>query len=165
MRKTVLALLAVFFVFSVSVASANVSTVPAGGKAECNRASWVIENQSESKETTVHINMGTLAYSWTKNFSRTLPPGDFLANAVNKKVTFTNKGPAAITLNCQRSRMENANRHEWKKDAGSHKTYQSNYHLDHVTPGTYIEPGMGQPEGTERGLFSQNNGQQREGAR
>ena len=74
MRKTVLALLAVFFVFSVVVASANVSTVPAGGKAECNRASWVIENQSESKETTVHINMGTLAYSWTKNFDRTLPP-------------------------------------------------------------------------------------------
>jgi hypothetical protein len=25
--------------------------------------------------------------------------------------------------------------------------------MDHVTPGTYIEPGLGQPEGTERGIF------------
>ena len=165
MRKTVVTLLAVLFVFSVSVASANVSTVPAGGKADCNRAGWVIENFSETQATTVHIHLGTVAYSWNKNFDRTLPPGDFLANALEKKTTLTNKGPAAITLNCQRSRMENANRHEWKKDAGSHKTYQSNYHLDHVTPGTYIEPGMGQPEGTERGLFSQSNGQQREGDR
>ncbi|MBT5762458.1 MAG: hypothetical protein HOI59_01200, partial [Nitrospina sp.] len=47
---------------------------------------------------------------------------------------------------------------DWKKDAGSQKTYQNNYHMDHVTPSTYIEPGMGQPEGTERGLFSQNGG-------
>ena len=165
MRKTVLALLAVFFVFSVSVASANVATVQPGGSAQCERAGWVIENQSETKDTVVHIDIGKLAYSWTKNFDRTLPPGDFLANALEEKTTFKNKGPAAITLNCQRSRMENANRHEWKKDAGSHKTYQSNYHLDHVTPGTYIEPGMGQPQGTERGLFSQTNGQQREGER
>ena len=165
MKKTVLALFAVFFVVSVSVASANVQTVQAGGKAKCERASWVIENQSETKDTTVHIDIGILAYSWTKNFNRTLPPGDFLANALEKSTTFSNKGPAAITVNCQRSRMENANRHEWKKDAGSHKTYQSNFHLDHVTPGTYIEPGMGQPQGTERGLFSQTNGQQREGER
>ena len=165
MRKTVLALLAVFFIFSVSVASANVSTVKAGQKADCLRAGWVIENLSETQDTTVHIHLGTLAYSWTKNFNRTLPPGDFLANAANNKATFTNKGPADISLNCQRSRMENSNRHEWKKDAGSQKTYQQNYHLDHVTPGTYIEPGMGQPQGTERGLFSQTNGQQREGAR
>ena len=165
MRKTVVTLLAVLFVFSVSVASANVSTVPAGGKADCNRAGWVIENLSETQATTVHIHLGTVAYSWNKNFDRTLPPGDFLANAANKKASFSNKGPAAISLNCQRTRVENSNRHEWKKDAGSQKTYQSNYHLDHVRPGTYIEPGMGQPEGTERGLFSQTNGQQREGAR
>jgi len=165
MRKTVVALLAVLFVFSVSVASANVSVVKAGGKADCLRAGWVIENLSETKETTVHIHLGTLAYSWNKNFDRTLPPGDFLANAANNKATFTNKGPADISLNCQRTRVENSNRHEWKKDPGSQKTYQSNYHMDHVTPGTYIEPGMGQPEGTERGLFSQVNGQTREGER
>ena len=165
MRKTVVTLLAVLLVFSVSVASANVSVVKAGSKADCLRAGWVIENLSETKSTTVHIHLGTVAYSWNKNFDRTLPPGDFLANAANNKATFTNKGPADISLNCQRTRVENSNRHEWKKDAGSQKTYQSNYHLDHVRPSTYIEPGMGQPEGTERGLFSQTNGQQREGAR
>jgi len=165
MRKTVVTLLAVLLVFSVSVASANVSVVKAGSKADCLRAGWVIENLSETKPTTVHIHLGTVAYSWNKNFDRTLPPGDFLANAANNKATFTNKGPADISLNCQRTRVENSNRHEWKKDAGSQKTYQSNYHLDHVRPGTYIEPGMGQPEGTERGLFSQTQGQQREGAR
>ena len=157
--------MAVFFVFSVSVASANVSTVKAGGTADCLRAGWVIENLSETKSTTVHIDLGIMAYSWKKNFDRTIAPGDFLANAANNKATFTNKGPADISLNCQRTRVENANRHEWKKDAGSQKTYQSNYHLDHVRPGTYIEPGMGQPEGTERGLFSQTNGQEREGTR
>ena len=165
MRKNIVTLLAVFFVFSVSVASANISTVPAGGKADCIRAGWIIENLSETKSTTVHIHLGTVAYSWNKNFDRTIPPGDFLANAANKKASFTNKGPAAISLNCQRSRVENSNRNEWKKDAGSQKTYQPNYHLDHVKPSTYIEPGMGQPEGTERGLFSQRDGQAREGAR
>ena len=36
---------------------------------------------------------------------------------------------------------------------GSGKSYQPNYSMDHVTPGTYIEPGLGQPEGTERGIF------------
>ena len=165
MRKNIVTLLAVFFVFSVSVASANVSVVKAGSKADCIRAGWVIENLSETQATTVHIHLGTVAYSWKKNFDRTIAPGDFLANAANNKATFTNKGPADISLNCQRTRVENSNRHEWKKDPGSQKTYQSNYHLDHVRPGTYIEPGMGQPEGTERGLFSQTNGQQREGAR
>jgi hypothetical protein len=158
MKKTVVTLLAVFFVFSVSIASANVSTIKAGGSADCLRASWNIENLSETKSTKVHIHIGALAYSWTKNFDRDLEPGGFLSNALESKTTFKNKGPGAISLNCQRSRVENANRHEWKKDAGSQKTYQSNYHLDHVQPGTYIEPGMGQPEGTERGLFSQNGG-------
>lgn len=165
MRKIVVTLAAVFFVFSVSVASANVSTVKSGGKSTCLNASWVIENLDETKGTTVHINVGTLGYSWNKNFDRTLEPGGFLANSMEQKTTFDNKGPGDITLNCQRSRVENANRHEWKKDAGSQKTYQSNYHLDHVRPGTYIEPGMGQPEGTERGLFSQTSGQQGEVAR
>ena len=155
MRKTVVALLAVLFVFSVSVASANVSTVKAGASTACLNASWVIENLSETKGTTVHINVGTLGYSWNKNFDRTLEPGGFLANSLVLMTTFDYKGPGSITVNCQRTRVENANRHEWKKDAGSQKTYQTNYHMDHVTPGTYIEPGMGQPEGTERGLFSQ----------
>ena len=165
MRKNIVTLLAVFFVFSVSVASANVSVVKSGSKADCLRAGWVIENLSETQSTTVHIHLGTVAYSWNKNFDRTIPPGDFLANAANKKASFTNKGPASISLNCQRSRVENSNRNEWKKDAGSQKTYQPNYHLDHVKPSTYIEPGMGQPDGTERGLFSVRDGQNRESER
>ena len=45
-----------------------------------------------------------------------------------------------------------------KIDAGSGKTYQPNYHMDHVRPGTYIEPGMGMEQGHERGLFSQRGG-------
>ena len=155
MRKTVVALLAVFFV-SVTVASANVSTVKAGSKGSCLKASWVIENLSETAETTVHINVGAIAYSWNKNFDRTIEPGGFLANSLEEKSTFENKGPGDITINCQAHRVESASRVDWKKDAGSHKTYQSNYHMDHVRPGTYIEPGMGQPEATERGLFSQN---------
>ena len=156
MRKIVVTVVAALFVFSVSVASANVSTVKAGGKSTCLNASWVIENLSETAGTVVHINVGPIGYSWNKNFDRTLEPGGFLANALEPKSTFANKGPGAILVNCQAHRVESASRVDWKKDAGSHKTYQSNYHLDHVKPGTYIEPGMGQPEGTERGLFSQN---------
>jgi hypothetical protein len=155
MRKTVVALLAVLFVFTVSIASANVSTVKAGSKASCVNASWVLENQSETAGTTVHIHIGKLGYSYNKNFDRTIEPGGFLANSLEPKTSFENKGPGAITVNCQATRVENSNRHEWKKDPGSQKTYQTNYHMDHVRPGTYIEPGMGQPEGTERGLFSQ----------
>jgi len=156
MRKTVVALLAVFFVFTVSIASANVSTLKSGSKAACVNASWVLENLSETAGTTVHIHIGKLGYSYNKNFDRTLEPGGFLANSLEPKTSFTNKGPGDITVNCQAHRVENANRVEWKKDPGSQKTYQTDYHMDHVRPGTYVEPGMGQPEGTERGLFSQN---------
>ena len=56
-------------------------------------------------------------------------------------------------MNCQK--RDSQALHDWKIDPGAQTTYQVNYHLDHVRPGTYIEPGMGQPEGTERGLFSQ----------
>lgn len=155
MRKTVVALLAVFFVFSVSVASANVSTVKAGSKATCLNASWVIENLSETDETKVNVHLGKHAYGWDMNFDRDLEPGGFLANALELKTVFTNNGPGDIQVNCQAHRVESASRVDWKKDAGSSKAYQTNYHLDHVRPGTYIEPGLGQPLGTERGLFSQ----------
>ena len=153
MRKTVIALLAVFFVFSVTIASAGVSTIAAGKSSVCFNAGWNIVNLSEDKATTVHINVGPIGYSWNKNFDRTLAPGGFLTHALQPKSTFDNKGPGVIQLNCQK-RDTNAQL-DWKIDPGSHKTYQVDYHLDHVRPGTYIEPGMGQPEGTERGLFSQ----------
>ena len=74
------------------------------------------------------------------------------------KTTFKNNGPGNVIVNCQRQR---ADRHDWKIDAGSGKTYQSEYHLDHVQPGTYIEPGLGLPEGTERGIFG-TQGEKRE---
>ena len=164
MRKTVLALLTVFFVFFATIVSANVSTIAAGSSATCLRASWVIENLSETEATTVHINVGPIGYSWNKNFDRTLSPGGFLSNALEPKSTFKNKGPGAIKLNCQRHRVESSSRVEWKKDPGSQKTYQSNYHMDHVKPSLYIEPGMGQPEGTERGLFSVRGGMDASGS-
>ena len=56
-----------------------------------------------------------------------------------------------VTVNCQRQATDFF--HDWKIDAGSGQTYQPNYTMDHVTPGTYIEPGLGQPVGTERGIF------------
>ena len=156
MRKTLVALMAVFFVFSifsVTIASAGVSTIDAGKSSVCIRAGWNIVNLSEDKATTVHINVGPIGYSWNKHFDRTLAPGGFLTHALQPKSTFDNKGPGVIQLNCQK-RDSNA-QHDWKIDPGGQRTYQVDYHLDHVRPGTYIEPGMGQPEGTERGLFSQ----------
>ncbi len=153
MRKTVVALLAVSFAFSVAVASAGVSTIPAGKSSVCHRAGWHLVNLSEDKETTVHINVGPIGYSWNKHFDRTLAPGGFLSHASQPLSTFKNKGPGAIQLNCQK--QDDQAMHDWKMDPGSQKTYQIDYHLDHVKPSLYIEPGMGQPEGTERGLFSQ----------
>ena len=154
MRKTLVALMAVFFVFSIfSVASAGVSTIDAGKSSVCFNAGWNIVNLSEDKATTVHINVGPIGYSWNKNFDRTLAPGGFLTHALQPKSTFDNKGPGQIQLNCQKRDADAA--HDWKIDPGAQTTYQIDYHLDHVRPGTYIEPGMGQPEGTERGLFSQ----------
>ena len=153
MRKTVIALLAVFFVFSVTIASAGVSTIDAGKSSVCFNAGWNIVNLSEDKATTVHINVGPIGYSWNKNFDRTLAPGGFLTHALQPKSAFDNKGPGPIQLNCQKRDADA--QHDWKIDPGSQKTYQVDYHLDHVRPSTYIEPGMGQPEGTERGLFSQ----------
>ena len=105
MRKTLVALMAVFFVFSifsVTIASAGVSTIAAGESSVCLRAGWNIVNLSEDKETKVHINVGPIGYSWNKNFDRTLAPGGFLSHASQPKSTFDNKGPGDIELNCQK---------------------------------------------------------------
>ncbi len=151
MRKKGLVILALFaFLFVAVAANAGVSNVPAGGKTVCLNASWVVSNLSEVDSTKVVIDLGPIAYSWHKVITRTIPPGGFQANALEPKTTFDNKGPGTIQVNCQR---QAADRHDWRIDAGSGKTYQSNYHLDHVKPGTYIEPGMGMEEGHERGLF------------
>ena len=162
MRRTAVSLITVFALFSfVALASANVTEVKAGDKAVCENASWVVYNLSETEDTDIEFDIGPHAYAWEKLFKATLPPGGYETNAMAMKSIITNKGPGAISVNCQRQRFD---RHDWKIDPGSGKTYQSDYHLDHVRPGTYIEPGMGLPEGTERGIFG-GQAHQRESAR
>ncbi len=151
MLKKAVAVLAaglVLVVFS-SMATANETTLKAGGTSVCENASWIAYNTSESENTKLTFNVGPQAYHWGKDTTREIPPGGYQANALERKTTFKNQGPADVVVNCQRQRFD---RHDWRIDAGSGKTYQSNYHMDHVQPGTYIEPGMGVPTGTERGI-------------
>jgi hypothetical protein len=162
MRRTAISLITVFALFSfVAFAGANEVVVKSGGKSVCENASWIVYNLSETEDTKITFDIGPHAYAWEKMFSNTLPPGGYTTNAVAMKSIITNKGPGAITVNCQRQTYD---RNDWRIDAGSGKTYQSDYHLDHVRPGTYIEPGMGMPEGTERGIFG-GAGNVRESAR
>lgn len=162
MRRTAISLATVCAFFAmVSFASANSITINAGGKGVCENASWIVYNLSETQDTNITFDIGPHAYSWDKTFKATLAPGGYETNALASKSTITNVGPGQISLNCQRQRFD---RHDWKIDPGSGKTYQSEYHLDHVQPGTYIEPGLGMPEGTERGLGAV-GGHKREGQR
>ena len=152
MNKTVTALtLVVAFMFVATISSANTTTLKAGQSSVCIQASWVAYNTDEQKDTQLQFNVGPIGYGWGKDVTRTLAPGGYQANAIAQKTVFKNKGPGNVSVNCQRQRFD---RHDWKIDPGSGKTYQSDYHMDHVTPGTYIEPGFGMPVGTERGLFS-----------
>ncbi|HIF03656.1 MAG TPA: hypothetical protein EYQ84_10405 [Nitrospinaceae bacterium] len=152
MNKTVTALtLAVVFMFVASISSAMTSTLVAGQTGVCVQASWVAYNQDETKDTQLQFNVGPIGYGWGKNVTRTLAPGGFQANAIAQKTVFKNKGPGAVSVNCQS--RDRSFFHDWKMDPGSGKTYQTDYHMDHVSPGTYMEPGYGMPQGTERGLF------------
>jgi len=152
MRRTAVSLTTIFAFFCfVGLASANVVEVKAGGKTECENASWIVYNLSETQETKITFDIGPHAYAWEKVFEVDLAPGGYETNAMAMKSIITNKGPGDISVNCQRQTFD---RHDWKIDAGSGKTYQSNYHLDHVKPQTYIEPGLGLPAGTERGIFN-----------
>ncbi|MFQ5449844.1 MAG: hypothetical protein ACE5E9_04410 [Nitrospinaceae bacterium] len=150
MRRTAASLTTIFVFFGfIAIASANVVEVSPGGKAICENASWIAYNLSETQDTNIEFDIGPFAYAWKKIFKATLPPGGYETNAIAQKSIITNKGPGLISVNCQRQRYD---RHDWRMDAGSGKTYQTNYHLDHVKPFTYIEPGFGMPEGTERGI-------------
>ena len=152
MRKSVTALMvAVTFMFVAFTASAATSTLNAGQSGICEKAAWIAYNQDEQKETKLVFNVGPIGYGWGKDVTRTLAPGGYQANAVANRTVFTNKGPGKVTVNCQRRATDFF--HDWKVDPGSGKSYQPDYRMDHVTPGTYIEPGLGQPEGTERGIF------------
>jgi len=149
-RKLIAVLFVVFALLAfVSLATANETTLKPGQSSVCENASWIAYNTDEVKDTDLVFNVGPIAYGWGKDVTRTIPPSGYQANAITKMTTFQNKGPGDVIVNCQRQRYD---RHDWKIDAGSGKTYQSNYHMDHVQPGTYIEPGLGQPEGTERGI-------------
>jgi len=152
MKKTVLALtVAVAFMFVASISSAAVTVLAAGQSGICEKAGWLATNQSEQRDTQLVFNVGPIGYGWGKDVTRTLAPGGYQANALAQRTVFKNKGPGKVTINCQRRATDFF--HDWKVDPGSGKTYQPNYTMDHVQPGTYIEPGLGQPEGTERGLF------------
>ena len=152
MRKSVLALtLAVVFMFAASISSAAVNQVNPGTTVNCANASWIIYNTDESKATTVVFDIGAWGYSWGKKMTRVIAPGGYQAGSIARLTTVENKGPGNLSVNCQHRGGEYT--HDWKIDPGSMTTYQPNYVQDHVTPGTYIEPGLGQPEGTERGIF------------
>lgn len=151
MKKSLSALIAAFVVIAFAVsANANVTILKPGESSVCIDASWVAYNISETADTNIEFDIGPWGYNWGKLMKRTVPPGGFQAGSIAMKTTFKNNGPGNLSVNCQRMSHD---QHDWKLDAGSQKTYQPNYHMDHVTPGTYIEPGLGQPWGTERGLY------------
>lgn len=137
------------FVAVSTMASANETILRKGESSVCENASWIVYNSSETDDTTLEFDIGPHAYNWGQVYTVEIPPGGYETNAIAKRSTFTNKGPGELVVNCQRQRFD---RHDWKIDAGSGKTYQTNYHLDHVRPMTYIEPGLGLPRGTERGI-------------
>ena len=152
MKKTLLALIvAVAFMFVATISSAAVNVLAAGQSTTCEKAGWVATNQDEKRDTQLVFNVGPIGYGWGKDVTRKLAPGGYQANALAQRTVFKNKGPGKVTINCQRRATDFF--HDWKIDAGAGKTYQPDYHSDHVSPGTYIEPGLGMPEGTERGLF------------
>ena len=150
MKKTICLLVALAFLAFVSSANANETLLKPGQSSECIKASWIAYNASETKETTLEFDIGPHAYTWEKVYKVNLEPGGYETNGIAQRSVLTNKGPGDVIVNCQRQRFD---RNDWKIDAGSGKTYQTNYHLDHVQPYTYIEPGLGLPEGTERGIF------------
>ncbi len=151
MVRKLIAVLSLAFVLLAftSLALANESAVKPGGHSICENASWIFYNTSETDATTVTFDIGPWGYNWGKKMTRVIAPGGYQAGSIAMRTDFWNKGPGIIVVNCQRQRFD---RHNWKIDPGSHKTYQTDYHMDHVQPGTYIEPGLGQPLGTERGI-------------
>lgn len=161
MKRIIGLLTALAFVGFTGLASANETTLQPGESSECVKAGWIAYNSSETQDTTLEFDIGPYAYGWGKVQKVVLSPSGFESNAIANKTTFKNNGPGNVIVNCQRQRFD---RHDWKMDAGSGKTYQNEYHMDHVQPGTYVEPGLGLPEGTERGIFG-TQGQKSELAR
>lgn len=146
----VMATVLAFLAFGVT-ANANVSIVKKGETTTCENASWAVYNLNESAETTIEFDAGPQQMAYEKKFTVAIAPGGYETNAITMKSVITNQGPGDVSVNCQRQLFD---RNDWKIDAGSGKTYQDNYQMDHVTPQLYIEPGFGQPVGTEgRDIF------------
>ncbi len=148
MVKNTIGVLAVLAFLALGVsAQANVSIIKKGETALCENASWVVYNLSETAVTTVEFDIGPQELAWEpKPNVRGIKPGDYLANALEVASKITNQGPGDLSVNCQRQRFD---RNDWRIDAGSGKTYQSNYEATPIVPQLYIEPGYGQPFGTE----------------
>ncbi|MBI4384684.1 MAG: hypothetical protein HY579_11700 [Nitrospinae bacterium] len=162
-RKTVVSIFtALAFVTFGASAYANVNVVKKGESSTCENASWVVYNLSETDDTNIEFDIGPHGFAWEKVWKVAIPAGGYETNAIAMKSTIKNAGPGDVTVNCQRQLFD---RHDWKIDAGSGKTYQSNYQMDHVVPQTYIEPGFGQPEGTERDITGVIGGQRSEANR
>lgn len=153
MRKNVglaVATVVAFLAFGVS-AQANVSIIKKGESTVCENASWAVYNLNEAAETTIEFDAGPQQMLYEKKFTVAIAPGGYETNAITMKTSITNQGPGEVSVNCQRQLFD---RHDWKIDAGSGKTYQDNYQMDHSVPQLYIEPGYGQPFGTEgRDIF------------
>ena len=120
-----ISLLLVALLITIGV-RANEVLIKAGGRGVCENASWLIHNSSEEEETEIEFDIGPFGYAWEKTFKRTIDPGGFQANAIAKKSTIKNNGPGDIQVNCQKQSFD---RHDWKMDAGSGKTYQTNPNL------------------------------------
>ena len=150
MKKTIALTVALALIFVASIASAAVNVLAPGQSTTCEKAGWLATNQDEKRDTQLVFNVGPIGYGWGKDVTRTLAPGGYQANALAQRTVFKNKGPGSVTINCQRRATDFF--HDWKVDTNS-ITYQPDYTMDHVAPGTYIEPGLGMPEGTERGIF------------
>ena len=151
MKKTIALTVALAFIFVASIASAATNVLAPGQTTTCEKAGWLATNQDEKRDTQLVFNVGPIGYGWGKDVTRTLAPGGYQANALAQRTVFKNKGQGKVTINCQRRATDFF--HDWKIDAGSGKTYQPDYNSDHVAPGTYIEPGLGLPVGSERGVF------------
>ena len=121
MKRIFSLLTALAFVGFAGVASANETTLGPGDSSECLNAGWIAYNSSESKDTSLEFDIGPHAYNWGKVYKVNLVPGGWESNAVAAKTTFKNNGPGNVVVNCQRQTND---RHDWKIDAGSGKTYR-----------------------------------------
>ena len=96
MKKAIVAVIAVSFMFVASISSAATTTLAAGQQGICDNAGWIAYNLDEVKDTQLVFNVGPIGYGWGKDVTRTLAPGGYQANALARRTVFKNKGPGFI---------------------------------------------------------------------